>query len=225
MRSSNVPSAAWDEGAEGRSGRGLGRGELRHRALARGRLAGGRAPAPPGGRGDVRGEALADPPRGRGLADLLQQRERLLVPRHAVRHARRLQRLAVREVPVVRPAERLRVREPRRPAEQPLGLADVDERVAVGGLVVPLGQRRDAQQLERTQRDLCRASRDRRQPGRRAGVVDQRLQVGANRPELAGRRRSRSRPRPHGRSAASTIASTRSSTASSWYRFSPVPSM
>jgi serine protease AprX len=76
-----------------------------------------------------------------GLTDLLEEPERPLVPRDAVRHARAAHVLAVLEVPVVGLAERLRVREPRRKAEQALGLRHVDVRVAVGGAVVPLGER------------------------------------------------------------------------------------
>ena len=52
------------------------------------------------------------------LAQAFQQPQRALVPRHAVRDARAADAAAVREVPVVRLAERLLVREPRREAEQ-----------------------------------------------------------------------------------------------------------
>ena len=66
-----------------------------------------------------------------------------------MRDARRTHRPAVREVPVVGLAERLRVREPRLPAEQAARLVDRDERVAVRGAVVPLRERREPRELER----------------------------------------------------------------------------
>ena len=84
---------------------------------------------------------------GRGLpsAQLLEQPQSLLIPRDAVGRPRRAHAPAVRQIPVVRLDQRLRVREARLPAEQPLRLLRRDEGVLVRGLVVPLGERRDAQ--------------------------------------------------------------------------------
>src|SRR5439155_1616642 len=81
--------------------------------------------------------------------------------------------------------ERLRVRVPRPPAEQPLRLRDVDERVAVGGLVMPLCKWREASQLERAEGKLGWADRDWPEPASRSRVLDQRLEVDADRAELA----------------------------------------
>src|SRR6185312_15069318 len=83
------------------------------------------------------------------LEEPLDDAERPLVPRDAVRDACGADAAAVRQIPVVGLAERLLVREPRREAEQALRLRDVYERVAVGRTVVPLGERREARELER----------------------------------------------------------------------------
>ena len=108
----------------------------------------------------------------------------------------------VREVPVVGGAQRLRVREPRLPAEQRPRLLDRDERVLVRGPVVPLGERRQVRELERAQRQLGRPDRHGPQPRAGAGVVDQRLQVVPHRAEAAGADVQRLAARPGRRSSA-----------------------
>ena len=94
----------------------------------------------------------------------------------------------------------------------------------MGGLVVPLDERREARELERAEHDLGGPDRDRREAALRAGVVDQRLEILADGPELL---RADVQRLPGGRPLArrERIASTRSSTASSWYRLEPSPSV
>ena len=152
------------------------------------------------------------------------QAERLLVPRDAVRDAGALHPRAVRRVPVVVLDERVDVRLRRAPAEQPLGLRDVDERVARRRLVVPLAERRQPRELERAQRELRRPRRERAQARVGSRVRDQRLEVAAHGAELrradvedlagdVGRRtRARSRRRDPRRRAAGSGSSPSPST-------------
>src|SRR5439155_5238378 len=110
-------------------------------------------------------------------AEPLQQPERTLVPRDTVREAGGTHLLPLREVPVVRRTERLRIREPRLPAELEPRLLDGDERIPVRGLVVPFGQRRQPRELQPPQRDLRGLRGDRPQTRARPCMRAERLEI------------------------------------------------
>src|SRR5438128_11893170 len=97
-----------------------------------------------------------------------------------MRRSRGREAVAVGQVPVVRARERLGVRVAWLPAEEPLRLRGLDVRVPMRGLVMPLGERREAGELERAQGDLGGACGDGPEAAGRAGVVDERLKVRAD---------------------------------------------
>ena len=132
----------------------------------------------------------------RGQLTRFSRSQRPLVPGHPVGHAGAFKAAAVGEVPVVGLDQRLRVRKPRAPAEQPLRLRDVDERVPVSRLVVPLGERREPRELERAQRELGRPRRDRASRGCATPRGRSAPRGPRARCRTRARRRSRSRPRP-----------------------------
>ena len=87
-------------------------------------------------------------------------------------------------VPVVGSGQRLRVGVARLPTEQPLRPGDVDVRVAVRGLVVPFGQRRQVRDLERPEGELGGTRGHRAQRAVGMGVLDQGFQIRPHRSEV-----------------------------------------